>query len=308
MQSIPSFTEHVTQAADTRLHYIQAGQGDLLILIHGSVCDYRYWRWQMGQFSAVGRVAAPSLPGCWPEAVGPAVALDDAVNAKETPSDDAVNAWVTPLDEAVNAGETAGADTPYSMERHVQALLDLCMELSPQRPVRLLGHSRGAQVALEAALAMPERVAGLILADPGFPFTDEPPVQPVHARIARKLGSAPLDEVIGEFVDAVNGPGTWRQTVSWFKEMVRANAWTLLPQLRDIDRSIDAGALAGRLKCPVLLLGGEFSPPRYGERIARLLQALPEASAITIPRAAHGMNLANARRFNEVVLKFLGEL
>lgn len=286
MQPIATFTEHVTLAANTRLHYTEAGQGELLVLVHGSLCDYRYWRWQMGQFSAVGRVAAPSLPGCWPEAVGPAAALEDEVHA----------------------GVTARADTPYSMERHVRALMDFCMELSPQRPVRLLGHSRGAQVALEAALAMPERVAGLILADPGFPFTDEPPVQPVHASIARKLGSAPLDEVVGEFVDAVNGPGTWRQTVSWFKEMVRANAWTLLPQLRDIDRSIDAGVLPDRLKCPVLLLGGEFSPLRYGERIARLLQALPEASAATIPRAAHGMNLANARRFNEVVLEFLGEL
>ncbi len=285
MQSIPSFTEHVTQAADTRLHYIQAGQGDLLILIHGSLCDYRYWRWQMGQFSTAFEVVAPSLPGCWPEAVAP--------NA---------SGGGDPNDASMRS-----ADTPYDMERHVKAIVDLCAALSPQRQVRLLGHSRGAQVALEAALALPERIAGLILADPGFPFTDEPQVHPVHARIAQNLGSAPLDEVIGEFVDAVNGEGTWRQTVSWFKEMVRANAWTLLPQLRDIDRGIDAPSLTSTLACPVLLLGGEFSPPRYGERIARLLQALPRARHVTIPRAAHGMNLANARRFNEVVLEFLRE-
>ena len=40
----------------------------------------------------------------------------------------------------------------------------------------------------------------------------------------QQLGSEPLDEVLGRFVDTVNGAGTWRQTVSWFKEMVRANA------------------------------------------------------------------------------------
>ncbi len=273
MPPIPSFAEHVRIAADTPLHYIEAGQGPLLVLIHGSLCDYRYWRWQMAQMSSAHRVVAPSLPGCWPEALGPK--------------------------------EEGKADPLYSMQRHVEAIVDLCGQLSPERPVHLLGHSRGAQVALEAALAMPQRIASLILADPGFPFADEPPVWPVHARIAHRLGTAPLDEVLAEFVDAVNGAGTWRQTVSWFKEMVRANAWTLLPQLRDMDRSIDAHGLGQAVTCPVLLIGGEFSPPRYGERIGRLAQALPRASGITIPRAAHGMNLANARHFNDAVLAFL---
>ncbi len=72
-----------------------------------------------------------------------------------------------------------------------------------------------------------------------------------------------------------------------------------------MDRSIDAHGLGQAVTCPVLLIGGEFSPPRYGERIGRLAQALPRASGITIPRAAHGMNLANARHFNDAVLAFL---
>lgn len=283
MQSVPSFVEHVRTAADAPMHYIEAGQGELLVLIHGSLCDYRYWRWQMNQLASTYRVVAPSLPGCWPDAV-----------ARPKPDDG--GSFHEP---ALLAG------TPYRMERHVRAILDLCDALSPQAPIRLLGHSRGAQVALEAALAMPDRVGAMILADPGFPFADEAPVMPVHARIAEKLGSAPLDDVMGEFVDAVNGAGTWRNTVSWFKDMVRANAWTLPPQLLDIDRSIDAARLSGKLTCPTLLIGGEFSPPRYGERISRLMRILPQARQVTIPRAAHGMNLANARRFNDAVLEFL---
>lgn len=286
MQTPSSFPEYATQAAGTRVHYVEAGQGDLVLLIHGSLCDYRYWRWQMPEFSNHFRVVAPSLPGCWPEAVA---------------------GTLPPDADGAALREAALADTRYSVERHARAIVDLCGQAAPETSIHLVGHSRGAQVALEAALAMPERIKRLVLADPGFPFTNEPATEPVHVPVAQKLGHAPLDEVIGEFVDAVNGADTWRRTVTWFKEIVRANAWTLLPQLTDIHRGIDPGTLAGALGCPVLLVGGEHSPPRYGSRIERLMQALPRARHVVVPRAAHGMNLANARYFNDAVLRFLME-
>lgn len=274
MVSLPCYTQKVLPASSGPLHYIEAGEGPLLVLIHGSLCDYRYWRWQMAQFGASCHVVALSLPGCWPQAIGA---------------------------EDVASGKAAEV---YGMQEHVDAVIALCDAIAPQGPVRLLGHSRGAQVALEAALAISQRVDRLILADPGFAFSDEVPVPPVHAAIAQRLGNAALDDVLAEFVDTVNGAGTWRQTVGWFKDMVRANAWTLLPQLKDMTRCIDVAALS-RLTSPVQLIGGEFSPPRYGERISRLAQTLPQAERVTVPRAAHGMNLANARYFNDAVLAFL---
>lgn len=277
MQALPSFPEHTRNVAGTRIHYIEAGSGDVVILIHGSLCDHRYWRWQMAAFAQSFRVVAPSLPGCWPDAVGPASFKGPA------------------------------PDDRFSMARHAQAIVDLAQLLSPDRPVHLLGHSRGAQVALEAALAMPDHVARLVLADPGFPFAGEAVVPPVHTAIAERIDSAPLDEVLGEFVDTVNGAGTWRRTVSWFKEMVRANAWTLVPQVRDIYHGIAADGLAERLRCPLLLVGGEFSPARYGSRMDILEQSMPQARRAIVPQAAHGMNLANARYFNDVVLQFLSE-
>lgn len=284
-QPSPS-VETTLLAGETPIHGVEAGAGDLLLLIHGSLCDYRYWRWQMDAFSSRFRVIAPSLPGCWPQAVCGSMPADS--------DGDALRA-------------AALADTRYGMRQHIQAVIDLCAQQAPDVSIHLLGHSRGAQVALEAALAMPERIGSLVLADPGFPFMDEPAVQPVHVEIARKLGHAPLDEVIGEFVDAVNGAGTWRRTVSWFKDIVHANAWTLLPQLSDIDRGIDPTLVAGRIAGPVLLVGGELSPPRYGDRIEALQRLLPQARRIVVPRAAHGMNLANARYFNDAVLSFLLE-
>lgn len=284
MQSPTPFHEHVATVAGTRLHCAEAGNGELLVLIHGSLCDYRYWRWQMPQFSTHFHVVAPSLPGCWPEALGSAAPDGVSGEAKR---------------------KIVLEDSRYSLERHIQSIVEFCQHTAAGRPVHLLGHSRGAQVALEAAMAMPTQVKRLILADPGFPFSHEPAVEPVHVAIARQLGLAPTDEVIGRFVDAVNGPDTWRRTVSWFKDMVRDNAWTLLAQVNDIYRAVDAGAIGRLLHCPVLLVGGEHSPPRYGSRIEALLHSLPQARRVVVPRAAHGMNLANARYFNDAVLQFL---
>lgn len=284
MQTDSSVHEFTTLAAGAPLHCLEAGQGDLVVLIHGSLCDYRYWRWQMPDLSRHFRVVAPSLPGCWPEAIG-----------SELPAG---------ADDAVFR-QAALDDTRYGIAQHVRAVVDFCADAAPGQRVHLVGHSRGAQVALEAALAMPQRVSSLVLADPGFPFTNEPAQQPVHVAIAQKLGHAPIDEVIGEFVDTVNGAGTWRKTVSWFKDIVRSNAWTLLPQLRDLHRTVKLDTLSEHLSCPVLLVGGEFSPERYGTRIEGLLQALPQARHVVVPRAAHGMNLANAPFFNDVVLRFL---
>ena len=268
-------TDHELTVAGTRVHYIEAGSDttatrDTLVLIHGSLCDYRYWRWQFDELARHFHVVAPSLPGCWPAAL------------------------------------TAESDrSPYSMARHVDAIVELCGKLSPAGKVHLLGHSRGAQVAMEAALARPQGVATLTLADPGFSFTDEPVQAPVHTQIAKKLGTAALDDVLQEFVDAVNGAGSWKRTVRWFKDMTRANAWTLAAQVSDIDQAVDAQRVASSASWPVLLVSGELSPPRYANRIARLQQLLPDARHVTVPKAAHGMNLANAPFFNEMLRRFL---
>lgn len=278
-----SVSERHAVGAGSDIHWLEAGEGDLLVLIHGSLCDHRYWRWQVPQFAEHFHVLAPSLPGCWPCAVGSELAESGS---------DAVR-------------RAAMSDPRYSIEQHVKFIEELCHQTAGKSRVHLLGHSRGAQVALEAALALADQTASLVLADPGFSFVGEPLAAAVHNTVAGKLGAAPLDEVIGEFVDAVNGPDTWRRTVPWFKEMVRANAWTLLPQLKDIDRAVDARELSRKLNCPVLLVGGEHSPPRYGNRIEALMQVLPHAQQIIVPRAAHGMNLANARFFNDAVLNFL---
>jgi pimeloyl-ACP methyl ester carboxylesterase len=61
-------------------------------------------------------------------------------------------------------GDVAPAAGPF---RHVDDLLAVLDAVSPDAPVWLVGSSRGGQLALDAALEAPERVAGLVLLAPG---------------------------------------------------------------------------------------------------------------------------------------------
>lgn len=263
-QSPAQFTAHLDGSP---VHYTEAGTGDIVLLIHGSLCDYRYWRWQIPALSPLFRVVAPSLRGFWPE----------------------------PFQQE---------DASFSIEQHASDMIAFARHLGQGQSIHVLGHSRGAHVALEMACRAPELVRSLTLADPGFRIDDEAPSTSVHARVAALLERGEVEQGLSEFVDAVNGAGTWRQMVSWFKTMVKDNAYTLLSQIREVDLSMDLSRIR-QLRIPILLVGGANSPARYGSRLDALETAFENVSRITIPLASHGMNLANPRAFNQGLTTFL---
>src|SRR5690606_26353702 len=116
--------EQTISLPDTDIHFTEAGQGSVLLLIHGSLCDYRYWRWQIPAFSQSHAVIAPSLRGYWPRAL-----------QREDPG--------------------------FSIQQHVEDMLRFMERIRNGRPVHVLGHSRGAQVALQMALQAPQSINGL---------------------------------------------------------------------------------------------------------------------------------------------------
>lgn len=269
MPSTPTFPHYTAAADQTLIHYTRAGSGPLLLLIHGSLCDYRYWRWQLPALGQGYTVVAPSLPGYWPDA------LD-----REDPS--------------------------FSIARHTDAMLAFIRHIGDGRPVHVLGHSRGAHVAMNIALQAPELTRSLTLADPGFRFEGDAESATIHTEAVALLARGEAEQALSLFVDTVNAPGTWRQMVGWFKEMIRDNAWTLLSQVREPNTAVDPSRLAD-VATRTLLIGGSDSPARFRSRIAALEQVLPNAVRMAIPLASHGMNLANPKAFNLAVLNFLKE-
>lgn len=108
------------------MHYIQAGKGSPpIVFVHGFACTHVDWQPQIAHFSATNAVLACDLRGH----------------------------GATPGDSHDCSIETYGAD--------VAALLG---ELKLP-PAILVGHSMGCRVVLQACLAAPERVAGVVLVD-----------------------------------------------------------------------------------------------------------------------------------------------
>lgn len=90
-------------------------------------------------------------------------------------------------------GHRSTADCPAALA-DVAAAVQGWLADRGHRPVALAGHSTGAQAALSAALAMPEQVAGLVLAGPTFPPAARRPLG-LAARVLRTLRAERLGEL-----------------------------------------------------------------------------------------------------------------
>lgn len=249
-------------------YYAQQGQGDLLILVHGSLCDLRYWRWQINKLHTHCQVVSLSLPGYWP-----------------------------------NTASTSVYE--FSIKNHLAAIADVIKQLrQPNQKVYLLGHSRGAYIATQYACKH-TGIDGLILADPAFSVDQPIPSLAVLNEAASLIASGQDDAGLGLFIDAVSGKNTWRKMAGWFKTMVEDNAHTLIAQSREELVTITNDQIQPLAAMPLGLISGVLSPQRYKCSIQDLMERLPHANHTIIGHASHGMNLANPKAFNQAVLGFI---
>ncbi|HCN72944.1 MAG TPA: alpha/beta hydrolase [Pusillimonas sp.] len=268
---LSDFPEQTRQINNDTYHYVQTGNdAPDVLLIHGSLCDYRYWRWQLPAFASAAGTLAPSLRGYWP-------------------------------------GIGSHPSTEFSVQQHARDMLALIETLAPDHPIHVLGHSRGALVAMELAELAPQRIRSLILADPGFHASSLPPSHDFQFEAAEKIKQGDIEGGLALFIDSVSGQDTWSRTTGWFKTMVRENADTILSQVLEADKEYDLNRVP-KLKCPTLLVGGSDSPPRYKHIIDILELLLPDVRRATVPLATHGMNLANPKSFNKHAMAFWQEI
>ncbi|MBD9573799.1 alpha/beta hydrolase [Pseudomonas sp. PDM23] len=257
-----------------------AGQGVPLLLVHGSLCDYRYWQGQVQALSARYRVVVPSLRHYFPE-------------------------------------QWDGAGPDFTTQQHVDDLWALLDQLPG--PVHLLGHSRGGNICLRLALAAPQKLLSLTLADPGGDYADdvfagvniEAPVSPVERNQFRQqalemIRAGAVEEGLQLFVDTVSGAGVWSRSSRKFREMATANAMTLVGQVADHPVPIRHEQIL-QLQLPVLLIGGAKSPEPFPRIIQALQSTLVDARSVTIPGASHGMNVIRPASFNRSVLEFVDQ-
>ena len=257
--------------------YSNAGDNDAetIVFIHGSLCDFRYWKPQLGPLSKQYRCVAPSLSHYWP----------------------------TTLLELGNRA--------FSWDAHVDEM-GLFIERLGVGPVHVVGHSRGGCVAFHLAVRYPEWVKSLVLADPGGGVARSgddgrarkvlpAPVNALRAKAAELIARGDVDAGLELFVDSVSRPGFWARSPRNFREMAMDNANTLALQFRDPLPAYDAQA-AARVQCPTLLIDGANSPRMFRDAVGALEGWIDGARRVTIEGASHGMNVTHAGVFNRVIM------
>ena len=155
----------------------------------------------------------------------------------------------------------------------------------------VMGYSMGAMVALAVAAEFPERVSAVIAAGVG-------------GHLLRPLGDpevVPAALAASSLADVGNPVG--RQ----FRAFADANGQdrqALIACYRSLPRPYPRDILA-RIACPVLVVAGETD--MVAGSPTELAEAIPGASAVTVPRRDH-MRTVGDKAYQAAVFAFLAEL
>lgn len=260
------------------LSYLEQGDpaATPLLLVHGSLCDQRIWKAQIGAFAGHYRVLALSLRHCWPEA------------------------W-------------DGQGDGYDIFRHADDIAALISDLGAG-PAHLLGHSRGGHVSFRVAQHHPDLVRALVLCEPGGQLDpalsddDAPPpgagLGRMFAESAALIARGEIDDGLEVFVTAVGGPRAWKYATENFKAMARDNAATLIGQAREPRPTFMKSEIES-IAMPVLLVGGALTRGHFSKVMDAMERLMPDASRVLIVGAGHPMYEQRPQQFNAAVLDFL---
>ncbi|HZG18876.1 MAG TPA: alpha/beta fold hydrolase [Herbaspirillum sp.] len=171
--------------------------------------------------------------------------------------------------------------------------------------VSLVGVSLGAMLAQAFALAYPERISKLVLANAGA-VTPQPVVELWNERQRnyRELGvEQHVRSTMARWFDD-DYRGRAPLTVQWIESMVRGTTGEGYFHAVDAIKGMDHGARLREISAPTLVVAGEKDAAVKPEICAKLAQAVDGARLVRLP-CGHISNVEAAAEFTEVVGQFL---
>jgi len=273
------------------LAVVEAGAGEPLVLVHGSVSDLRTWSRQIDKFAEHHRTIAYSRR--YPRPNRP-----------------------IPRDEADR------------IQLHVDDLAEL-IELLEARPAHVVGHSWGGLIALILAIQRPEIFRSLVLVEPAvvpMHITIPPKIGQIIGLFLRspklalaivKLGGRvfmPAQKAfeqgddkaaIEHFGRGVLGDHAFESLSSERYEQVWENRGPDRAQALHRGMPDLTGAEYSKVTCPVLLVAGAESPAIFSRLIDDLVKRFPHAKTCVVNNASHIVHEDAPAEFNSEVLKFL---
>lgn len=256
--------------------YIEQGQGEPLLLIHGALTDYRTWLKHLNDFSENNRTFAVSLRHYYPEK------------------------W-------------NGRGNDLGIEQDVDDIAAFINKLGISK-VNLVGHSRGGAVAMLLASKYPDLVKRLILADPSPLFSmlqdQNEALQYLKKRKTvlqlsmQHFSDNNIEAGVKVFVNHIAGNNAWGKTTEARRNALRQNALTLKSLIHDVEIPFNCKDLK-KISAPVLMVTGEYSKPVYGQMNKAVSSCLKDPGKATVADAGHMMYAANPTAFLFEVQDFI---
>ncbi len=206
-------------------------------------------------------------------------------------------------------GRTDSPDEPFL---HIEDLAQVLSHLDVQSAT-LVGCSQGGRIAIDFALAHPERVPALVLVSTAITGA---PTAPVPAGVEALSDALDAAEEAGD-LDRVNAieAHLWLDGPLCEEGRVSGPIRDLFLDMNGIalrkleipkeETPQDAYDRLADLAMPILLISGGLDFDHIRARHAHLAKTVPNARAVEMPGTAHLPSLEQPERFNRDLLAFL---
>lgn len=208
-------------------------------------------------------------------------------------------------------GQSSSDSVPFADHEDLRHLLDT---LAVPRAV-IVGLSMGGKIAIDFALADPDRVAALVLVGSGLsgfePKSDQIARYLEDLQAAIPLGFPAIYETFTRwFCD-----GPYRQP-SEVDPVVRQQVLEMLAgseqrwRYSGLERGLEPPALGrlGEIRVPTLVVVGTLDVRDIHQIADLIVEQVPGAERVEIPGVAHMVNMEKPAEFNTVLMEFLGDI
>ncbi|PUB21550.1 pimeloyl-ACP methyl ester carboxylesterase [Promicromonospora sp. AC04] len=253
------------EAGGLTIAYERAGEGPLLVLVHGAADDSRIWQ--------------PQLAGL--------------------AEDFTVVAWDEP-----GAGRSSDLPEGFGLAGYADGLAAL-LESLDLGPAHLAGISWGGTVALELYRRRPELVATLIMIDTYAGWKGSLPTDEVRARVAgaREMLAAPPAQ-FDPTVPGLFAGDPPAELVPLLAEIAADVRPATLAQQLGIMAEADLTDLLPRIAVPTLLVWGRLDARSPLTVASQFENAIPDTTLVVIEGAGHLSNLERPELVNDAVRAF----